>query len=132
LEVCVIPKKYRAHGKYVRGAPVPFTPASDRREMLAKEDGRWWLKEFRREATAKNTKVRTKAPDLKDDFTPLSAIDFYPCPHCGNAPFKKIAEKIISKYETELKLVPTSNSQVITVRENEVTIKTKAATNKAK
>jgi dipeptidase E len=47
----------------------------------------------------------TKAPDLKDDFTALSVIDFYPCSHHINAPF----EKIISKYETELKLIPISN-----------------------
>jgi HEAT repeat protein len=35
-----------------------------------------------------------------------------------DAPFKNSLEKIISKYETKLKLIPISNFQVITVREN--------------
>jgi hypothetical protein len=34
-------------------------------------------------------------------------------------------EKIISKYETGLKLIPISNSQVITVKGNKINIETK-------
>jgi dipeptidase E len=55
-----------------------------------------------------------KAPELKD-YSSLSVVDFYPVPHHTNAPFKKAVEKIISKYESRLKLVPISNSQAITV-----------------
>ncbi|GHV96549.1 putative peptidase Lmo0363 [Spirochaetia bacterium] len=66
----------------------------------------------------------TKAPDLKDNFKALSVIDFYPCPHHTNAPFKKAVEKVISKYETELKLIPISNSQAITVKGNKINVET--------
>lgn len=55
-----------------------------------------------------------KAPDLKDNSA-LSVVDFYPLPHHTNFPFQEAVETIISKYKSKLKLVPISNSQVITV-----------------
>jgi len=72
----------------------------------------------------------TKAPDLKDDFTALSVIDFYPCPHHTNAPFKKAVEKVISKYGTQLKILPISNSQTITVNGNKINVETFEKKNK--
>lgn len=63
----------------------------------------------------------TKATDL-DDYSALSIVDFYPVPHHTNAPFKKAVERIITKYESKLNLVPISNSQVIMVRENSMRI----------
>ena len=54
------------------------------------------------------------APQLKT-FKALNIIDFYPVPHYKNAPLKEAVETIISKYGTELPLVPFSNSQAILV-----------------
>lgn len=55
-----------------------------------------------------------EAPQL-DNFNALDIIDFYPLPHQYCSPFKKTVEKIISKYESSLPLVPISNSQAILV-----------------
>ncbi|MDR2044340.1 MAG: Type 1 glutamine amidotransferase-like domain-containing protein [Clostridium sp.] len=55
------------------------------------------------------------APNLNDDFTALSVVDFSVVPHCVNVPFKKAAEKIIAAYSDTLDLRPISNSQAITV-----------------
>ena len=62
-----------------------------------------------------------KAPEL-ETFSALSSVDFYPLPHYTNFPFKKAVEKIIAKYETDLKLYPISNSQAILVNGNEVVV----------
>ncbi len=48
-------------------------------------------------------------------FSSLGLVDFYPLPHHGNFPFKKAVKKIITKYQSDLKLYPISNSQVIMV-----------------
>ncbi|MDR3050893.1 MAG: Type 1 glutamine amidotransferase-like domain-containing protein [Oscillospiraceae bacterium] len=60
------------------------------------------------------------APDLHDDFSALSAVDFFIVPHCTNFPFKKAAEKIITLYSDTLALRPISNHQAITVDGNDV------------
>ena len=62
-----------------------------------------------------------KAPEL-DTFSALDLVPFYPVPHHTNFPFKKAVEKIISNYESELKLYPISNSQVILVKGEQVTV----------
>lgn len=54
------------------------------------------------------------APQLKT-YEALNIIDFYPVPHYKNAPLEKAVEIVISKYNTELPLVPFSNSQAILV-----------------
>lgn len=54
------------------------------------------------------------APQLKT-FEALNIIDFYPVPHYKNYPLEKAVEKVISKYDTVLPLVPFSNSQAILV-----------------
>lgn len=56
------------------------------------------------------------------DFNALSVIDFYPLPHQGNVPFKKIVEKIKLKYEDKLKLMPISNSNAILVDGENATV----------
>lgn len=48
-------------------------------------------------------------------FEALNIIDFYPVPHYKNYPLREVVERIISKYGTELPLVPFSNSQAILV-----------------
>jgi len=63
-----------------------------------------------------------KAPELKDNAS-LSIVKFYPVPHHTNAPFKKAVEKIISRYDSTMELMPISNSQVIIVKGNKVEIK---------
>lgn len=60
-----------------------------------------------------------KAPDLKDNSA-LSIVKFYPLPHHTNFPFKKAVEKIITKYNSKLKLIPISNSQVIMVKGSKI------------
>ena len=62
-----------------------------------------------------------KAPELTS-FESLSLIDFYPVPHHTNFPFKKAVEKIISKYEEVLPLLPISNTQAISVFDEEVKV----------
>lgn len=73
---------------------------------------------------AKDMDSPKKAPDL-DTFSALNLVDFYPLPHHTNFPFKKAVEKIISKYESGLKLYPISNSQVILVNGEFVTVENK-------
>lgn len=65
-----------------------------------------------------------KAPELKT-FSGLNVIDFYPLPHHTNFPFKKAVEKIIAKFESELKLYPMSNTQAILVDGESVIIENK-------
>jgi len=62
-----------------------------------------------------------KAPELKS-FDALNVVDFYPIPHHTNFPFKKAVEKIIEKYQTDLKLYPISNSQAILVNGSDVIV----------
>jgi len=62
-----------------------------------------------------------KAIELSS-YSALKAVDFYPLPHHTNFPFKKSVEKIIAEYGKKIKLMPISNSQVITVKGNTVKI----------
>jgi dipeptidase E len=62
------------------------------------------------------------APDL-NSFAALNIVDFYPVPHHTNFPFKKAVERIITKYDTELKLYPITNKQAILVDGNTVEVK---------
>lgn len=62
-----------------------------------------------------------KAPELKD-FSALSIVNFYPLPHHSNFPFKKAVEKIISKFDSELQLMPMSNSQAICVNGDDIQV----------
>lgn len=55
-----------------------------------------------------------EAPEL-DDYSALSVVEFYPLPHYTNSPFKKAVEKVITQYDSKIKLIPISNSQVILV-----------------
>ncbi len=63
---------------------------------------------------SKDTDNPHVAPQLKT-FEALNIIDFYPVPHYKNDPLKEAVEIVISKYSTELPLVPFSNSQAILV-----------------
>jgi len=65
-----------------------------------------------------------KAPEL-NDLSALSIVNFYTVPHHSNFPFKKAVEKIIAQYGSKLKLVPISNSQVITVNGEQFEIRQK-------
>ncbi|GHU58926.1 putative peptidase Lmo0363 [Clostridia bacterium] len=65
-----------------------------------------------------------KAPDLVT-FAALNAVEFYPLPHHTNQPFKKAVLKIISAYESDLKLCPISNSQAILVHGDDVRVESK-------
>ncbi|MDR1953871.1 MAG: Type 1 glutamine amidotransferase-like domain-containing protein [Clostridiales Family XIII bacterium] len=56
-----------------------------------------------------------KAPDLTD-YTGLGIVDFYPCPHHTNFPFKRAVEKVVERYDAERSLKLISNSQAIMVR----------------
>lgn len=58
-----------------------------------------------------------------ESFDALNIIDFYPLPHKNCFPFKKTVEKIISKYESALPLIPISNSQAILVDGDSVTVR---------
>ena len=62
-----------------------------------------------------------EAPDLQN-YDALHIIDFYPLPHYTNFPFKKAVEKIIAKYDRQIKLYPISNSQAIVVNDNKIEI----------
>ena len=73
---------------------------------------------------AKDMDSPKKAPEL-DTFSAMNLIDFYPLPHHTNFPFKKAVEKILSKYESELKLYPISNTQAILVNGENVTVENK-------
>ena len=65
-----------------------------------------------------------KAPNL-NTFEAMSLVDFYPIPHHTNFPFKKAAEKIISKYEAILTLYPISNKEAISVNGDDVKVESK-------
>ncbi|HCQ88689.1 MAG TPA: peptidase [Clostridium sp.] len=54
------------------------------------------------------------------DFSALGLVEFYTVPHYTNAPFKKIAQKIVADYSTTLNLSPISNNDAILVENNEV------------
>lgn len=73
---------------------------------------------------AKGMDDHKKAPEL-DTFAALAMVDFYPLPHHTNFPFQKAVEKIIAKYESELKLYPISNAHAILVNRENVTVKNK-------
>lgn len=63
---------------------------------------------------SKDTDNPLAAPQLKI-FETLNVINFYPVPHYKNDLLKESVEIVISKYSTELPLVPFSNSQAILV-----------------
>lgn len=65
-----------------------------------------------------------KAPAL-DSSAALGAVDFYPLPHFGNSPFKKIDERIIAEYGQKIELIPISNNQAILVKGKTRQIETK-------
>ncbi|GHV53198.1 putative peptidase Lmo0363 [Deltaproteobacteria bacterium] len=72
------------------------------------------------------------APNLNDDFSALSVIDFCIVPHCTNVPFKKAAEKIITVYSDKLDLRPISNNQAITFENGhieQITVESKKKNN---
>lgn len=73
---------------------------------------------------SKDTDNPLVAPQLKT-FEALNIIDFYPVPHYKNDPLKEAVDMIITKYGTELPLVPFSNSQAILVMEKEIQIVSK-------
>lgn len=73
---------------------------------------------------AKGMDSPKKAPEL-DTFSALNLVEFYPLPHHTNFPFKKAVEKVISEYESQLKLYPISNTQVIFVNGEHVTVENK-------
>lgn len=54
------------------------------------------------------------APQLQT-YEALDIIDFYPVPHYQDEHMKESVEKVISRYGTELPLVPFTNSQAILV-----------------
>jgi dipeptidase E len=62
-----------------------------------------------------------KAPDL-ESFHALGFVEFYAVPHYNNPPFKKAAQKIIDTYSSTLNLTPISNSQAISVNNNEIKV----------
>lgn len=67
---------------------------------------------------AKHTDDPLVASQLKT-FEALNIIDFYPVPHYKDDSLKDAVEITISKYGTELPLVPFSNSQAILVKGKE-------------
>lgn len=63
---------------------------------------------------SKETDNPLAAPHLKT-FEALNIVDFYPVPHYKDDSLKEAVEMVISKYGTDLPLVPFSNSQAILV-----------------
>jgi dipeptidase E len=63
----------------------------------------------------KNMDSPKAAPDLNNDFSALSVIDFYIVPHCTDFPFRRSAEKTLKEFSDTLDLRPISNDQVIVV-----------------
>lgn len=61
-----------------------------------------------------------KAPQLGEDYRGLALVDFSIVPHFGNSPFKKVCEQIVATYKDKTKLIPISNTQVVTVSEGTV------------
>ncbi|WP_055446036.1 Type 1 glutamine amidotransferase-like domain-containing protein [Lacinutrix mariniflava] len=64
---------------------------------------------------------KTKAENLKD-YNALNSIDFYPLPHYTNEPFKAAADSVFKAYDSKIKLVPISNTEVILVEDNKMSI----------
>jgi len=62
-----------------------------------------------------------KAPDLKG-FDALDLVEFYPVPHFGTAPFKKVTQSMVDAYSGTLNLLPINNQQAISVCGSEVKI----------
>lgn len=62
-----------------------------------------------------------KAPELAD-FNALNLVNFYTVPHYTNAPFKKIAHKIVDSYSSALNLSPISNNEAILVESDNARI----------
>ncbi|WP_044289232.1 peptidase E [Robinsoniella sp. KNHs210] len=60
-----------------------------------------------------------KAPSLLN-FDALNLVDFYTVPHYTNFPFKKAAQKIVSQYSSELKLLPISNYEALIMDGDEI------------
>jgi dipeptidase E len=60
-----------------------------------------------------------KAPEL-ENFDALGLVEFYTIPHYTNAPFKKIAQKIVDSYSSTLNLFPISNNEAILVENDKV------------
>lgn len=63
-----------------------------------------------------------KAPALTN-FNALSLVEFYTVPHYNNAPFKKIAHKIVDNYSSLLTLSTISNNEAILIENNNIKIK---------
>jgi dipeptidase E len=63
----------------------------------------------------------TMAPNLTD-HSALGVVDFYPCPHHTNPPFKRAVERIINRYESDRPLRPMSNKQAILVNGSTVSL----------
>jgi len=57
-----------------------------------------------------------------ESYDALNIIDFYPLPHQNCFPFKKTVEKIISKYQSAIPLIPISNSQAIMIEGDSVKV----------
>ena len=68
---------------------------------------------------AKGMDSPKKAPGLLN-FDALNLVDFYTVPHYTNFPFKKTAQKIMSQYSSELKLLPISNHEAIIMDDDEI------------
>ncbi|KOP64679.1 hypothetical protein AMS62_04975 [Bacillus sp. FJAT-18019] len=62
-----------------------------------------------------------KATTLKS-YEGLNFINVYPVPHYNNEPFKDAASELIAHYNSRFKLVPFSNTQVIQVDHNNITV----------
>ncbi|MEG1755662.1 MAG: peptidase E [Clostridia bacterium] len=62
-----------------------------------------------------------KAPNLIE-YDALGLVEFYPVPHYGSAPFKKVVQNMIDTHSHMLKLIPISNHDAILVQNDEVKI----------
>jgi dipeptidase E len=61
-----------------------------------------------------------KAKGLNNDFSAISAIDFYILPHYKNFPFIKATKKTVLEYKNKIDLRPINNKQVIVVNDNKI------------
>lgn len=57
-----------------------------------------------------------------NSYEGLNFIDFYPVPHYSNEPFKDAANDLIAHYNSQIKLVPITNTQVIQVENHNITV----------
>lgn len=62
------------------------------------------------------------APDLPD-FAGLSLVDFYTVPHYTCFPFIESAQQIVDTYSATLSLRPITNSEVICVKGDKISVK---------